>query len=403
MQPPALPSLPPEQQPAKGDWKAFTFNAYLLSFLAEGALTVLAAIPGPVGKFAGGFPLSLAGMASMTFALLVILVIGSFRSLPWRAFAPALAFSIWEGCIYLPLPAFVDWRPLVLSAACLQLLIGGGTLMALHRASSGRSMLLRTGQLVHCPFSLSRTFLAGVLKLFILTPLLLAYIGWSAQVMLKKASSGFLQLDTNGLFTEARTYEKDGHKIYLLPTVHIASPNFYEMLMESLPAERSVILPEGVTDDKKLMRSTLDYSIAADSVGLSAQPDLTKRKQEPNVLHCDADISDFSESTIRLLNAVTFAMHAASDGDALGAIQALTGLENAHSNELIEDILEKRNQRVSAGVEKALPLFEHIAIPWGVAHMPGIERDLFKMRARKTDSRRVQVFNWRELRLFPEK
>ncbi|NBV84865.1 MAG: hypothetical protein EBS01_01055 [Verrucomicrobia bacterium] len=213
-------------------------------------------------------------------------------------------------------------------------------------------------------------------------------------------SNGFLSLNLKGLFVECRTYEKNGNQVVLLPTVHIAAPSFYDEIMQTFPADQAVILPEGVTDNQGLLKVKLDYSGVADAVGLSAQPNLTLRRKEPSVRHYDADIADFSKQTVETLNAIAMVIQSATTSGPLTALEALSGFTEPDTEVLIKDILETRNARVVSGVEKELSNFKYIALPWGAAHMPGIERGLLKLDMHKVNQQRFNVFLWDDLNIF---
>ena len=391
------PPLPPKKaaRPSNGRWITVVFNAYLVCFAADGIFTL-------TRKATGEGLHALTGSLAMLMALLIILIAGSYKKLPWLSLLPALLFSFWEGCFFMPLPAFMELDALASLVAVLKITIGAGTFWAVRKGGGGSSWTYRHSEIEGREFSMQRTVKAGLLKLFVLLPIFMGYIAWSAQVMVKRWSAGFVQISSAGLFTEARIYENEGRKIYLLPSVHIASPEFYESLMSDLPAEQTVIFPEGVTDNNHLMKVRADYSNAADAVGLHAQPDLTKRHKKAAVRHCDADISDFAPSTVTALNGVFGALQAASAGDTLSALQSIQSISDPDTETIIRDILETRNKRVVEGLKEALPHFNHIAIPWGAAHMPGIERELIKMHASFKEGRRIQVLKWNELKLFPQ-
>jgi len=252
-----------------------------------------------------------------------------------------------------------------------------------------------------CPFSLSRTILAAGVKLFVLAPLFLVYLFTSLQLVVSRTSNGFLMFNLTGVFTESRTYEKEGHEVLLLPTVHIGASSFYDELLQTLPADDTAILTEGVTDRKKLMKAKLDYSGVAGAVGLTAQPSLTEKRKQAAVKFYDADISDFSSETISVLNGIGRAIEAASNSDTAGAIEALSDLKEPDTAALVRDILDTRNARLLTGIEAEMPHFKTIAVPWGAAHMPGIEMGLLKMKMHLTNQRRVKVFGWDELSFFP--
>jgi hypothetical protein len=169
--------------------------------------------------------------------------------------------------------------------------------------------------------------------------------------------------------------------------------------LENLPDEKSVILPEGVSDKNGVLRKILDYSGPAHSLGLSVQPDLTQKKKAPDTLRSDMDVSDFSPPTLEFLQGVGRAMGALKSEDTSAIAEALSSFKEPDLEPLLEDIIHKRNLLVLEGIRSALSKYENIAVPWGVAHMPEIERELLKQKAKRTDSKRVQVFAWKDIAL----
>ena len=129
------PALP---RKVEGGWKAFIFNAFLLSFLLSAGLTLLGNVGTGLEKTLLAFPQGLAGFCTGTFALLAILLIGSYKRLPWRFFAPALCLFIWQGCMYLPLPAYIDLKTVETLGALVELAAGVWTLLRLRRMIGNR-------------------------------------------------------------------------------------------------------------------------------------------------------------------------------------------------------------------------------------------------------------------------
>lgn len=399
MQPPALPSSSsapaPKPHLQSAGWKALVLNAYILAFTAEGALGLLS---GTLGRA----PFSIAYSVTLLLSLVIVFMIGSYRNLPWRPVAPALLFSIWEGCLFLPAPAYFDAGKLSVLTSCINLATGFAVLWSIRKFTSDSGFLFKSKQLHACEFSVSRTLRAALLKLFIILPLLLAYLACSVQLLVGKLSAGFLQVDLKGLHTESRVYALEGQKIHLLPTVHIGSADFYERITSNLSVEGTVFLPEGVTDKKGLLKNQMDYTAPADSIGLAAQPALAPKKRAPAQHLCDIDTSEMSSETVAVLNAVARTMQAAAEGDSLAAVSALGAIGEPDMNRLIADVLDLRNARVIKGLHQVLGQYDHIAIPWGAAHMPGIEREVLKLNARLVETHRNTVFLWRELKLRRE-
>ena len=402
--PDLAPTAPADSaQPGKAVWLGRIFNGYLIAFTAEGLLTPLHRLlsTGLAGTVLGTVN-AVAGFCSVLLAVLVTLIACSYRRTSWQILLPALFLTFWKAFYFLPLPAYCSWPTLELWGALAQTLAGSATLLVLRRRSGGASFLFPREATCFAEFSWVRTGLTLATKLFLVVPALFAYLLLSAQILVREYSSGFLEVTPVGIFTEARIYEQNGRKIYLLPTIHIASPAFYETLMDGLPEKSSVILPEGVTDQKGLMKAALDYSGAAESVGLTAQPDLTVQHKNHAVLRCDADVSNFSPATLSVLNALARVLKNIQAGETEGVLAALEALETGDTMALWNDILETRNNKVLAGLNLALPQYEHVAIPWGAAHMPGIERGLLAMKARRIETKCVEVLKWKELKLLPQ-
>jgi hypothetical protein len=395
---------PGEKALISSDWKCGVFNAYLFSI--------------PLGGLFGLFDLLyprnallhfcnvFVGFTQICLAILIVLLISSYRFLRWKWLAPLLLLTFWESFYLLPLPAYYQWQYIAIGGCMAEITLGLRTMAALKRTNPKGLPCFSIESTRLCEFSWKRTFLSLFVKVFILVPLLIVYVVFSGQIYIREHSAGFIEITKEGVFTEARTYEKEGHNIYLLPTVHIATPAFYDSLMESLPEEKTVILPEGVTDLKGLLKAGLDYSARAESVGLSSQPDLTKRSKNFAVMHVDCDVSEFSPATLSVLNDVGRMLKSAQsiqNGSGPFSLEMFTpnGFENLESFDLevlFKDVLDNRNAKLVQGINLAIKTHQHIAVPWGAAHMPGIERALLAQKARKISSKRVAVFRWSEIK-----
>jgi hypothetical protein len=403
-----MPDLAPDTLAApapagQSGWPGRIFNGYLIAFTAEGLLTLLhRALPtGLAGKLLGTATAG-AGFCAVLLAVLVTLIVCSYRRTDWKILLPALFVTFWRAFCFLPLPAYFSWHSLELCGALSQTLAGSAIILGLRKRSGGASFLFPPEATCFAEFSWARTGLTVATKLLVVLPALFVYLLLSAQILVREYSSGFLEVTPAGIFTEARIYEQNGRKVYLLPTIHIASPAFYETLMDGLPEKSSVILPEGVTDQKGLIKAAIDYSVAADSVGLAAQPDLTVQHKNHAVLRCDADMSDFSPGTLSVLNGLGQVLKNMKAGETEGVLAALEAFDAGDPMALWKDILETRNNKVLEGLKLALPQYEHVAVPWGAAHMPGIERGLLAMKARRIETKRVEVFKWSEIKLLPQ-
>jgi hypothetical protein len=62
---------------------------------------------------------------------------------------------------------------------------------------------------------------------------------------------------------------------------------------------------------------------------------------------------------------------------------------------LCEDLLTMRNRRVTDCIAVCAQTFDHIVVPWGAMHMPGIESTLLEQGATVESRKRVLVLGWR--------
>jgi uncharacterized protein YbaP (TraB family) len=64
-------------------------------------------------------------------------------------------------------------------------------------------------------------------------------------------------------------------------------------------------------------------------------------------------------------------------------------------DEVINDLLHKRNQRVLDEIQSELSQTDNIMVPWGVAHMPGIAREIQKSGFRLDETQEYTVIQFR--------
>lgn len=339
-----------------------------------------------------------------TFGVIILLSVSTvlvsiYRGTPWPALFPAFLVYSWASFLFIPLPLVWGLESLPLIGFTLQ---SAALLFCIHRIRSafGSRLFFPDAAFYGCRFSWTYSLKAHAL---IGASVVLLSGGLAAACIfsLEYLSGGFLRIRPSGLYTEARVYTLENTQLHLLPSVHIATPSFYQRLIKRLPEAESVIIPEGVTDRTGILKHGIDHSVTAKAVGLTPQPSLTEIRK--TAIHpCDADVSEFSPQTQGVLRAIGDCVHALSTHDNAEAIRAfsnpnLLNMNGMHET-LIADILEKRNQRVVAAIEATRTRYKYIGVPWGAAHMAGIEKELLAKGATKKSSDLVQVFAWKDLR-----
>jgi hypothetical protein len=319
---------------------------------------------------------------------------------------------MWSGHALLPLPAILSLHTVEYASGILEIAATLLCLTALRLRTplpnTPRSFLLTPADFSHFRFSLPKTLLATLTHLTILPAAYIAALAYGSVWMVNKASAGFIRINRTGVHFQARSYRLHQQTIHLIPTVHLANPAFYKRIsahLQNLNPETTLVLPEGVTDHSNLLKNPLDYSGLAAATGLTAQPHSLPKKLSPRSLHVDADINDFAPEVKDALNRFTRGMARALQQNLAEAIQDLAGMDSNVQELFWKDILENRNQRVLKGIDLTISSpppppespIEHIIIPWGAAHMPGIERGLLQRNATPESHHDIELLQWQKL------
>jgi hypothetical protein len=373
-------------------------NAFLLLFLLDGALTLLLSLSGsssPALRAVQGF----AALLTLLFGLAVYGLLALSPRLPKRAFLPCLLFLGWAllGAMPIPLQTETDQGMLYLSLAQIVL----GVLAATGSWRRGGGFLLPEGSVTGPRFSPKYCVVFLLVHLLLLPPLLFGYGAYSAAVGVEHLSRGFIRLQWRGLEVQERVYVKGEDRIRLLPMVHIGDEAFYNGIVADLRRMEGVVLLEGVTDREKLITQPFSYGKTAGALGVSEQPrslvgageDLTEGEGgEARLIaqRADLDMSDFSPETVALINRI---------GKLLAADDMVKALPEylrtpVQPEPIIYDVLTLRNEALLASMDEALMETKHVIIPWGAAHMPGIEEALLARGFTLSDRRQRAVFRW---------
>jgi hypothetical protein len=217
-------------------------------------------------------------------------------------------------------------------------------------------------------------FLLG--NVFVLIPAVIAYLVLCAALAVDHFSDGFMALRPEGLKVQVRKYVRnDGKTIQLVPMSHVGEPDFYQKLSQSFPTN-SILLMEGVSDDRNLLTNKISYQRMAKSLGVAEQQTEFKPSRT-QMVRADVDVEQFTTNTIDFLNLVTL-IH--SKGLNAGTIQMLMQYSEPSyfHDQLFDDILRKRNRHLLEEIQVWLSQSENIIVPWGAAHMPEIAKGIQK-------------------------
>ena len=382
---------PPPPLPARAAKPASPILAAILSlvlvlFLISGVFSfltdTLVLFFGRADLAVAAAPLSLLMLFAgvLTFALLAL-----FPGISKRLFLPASLYLPVVGVAVLPLFVFFYERAALISwAASLgQIALA---LFLIHRVLGGwkfRWPMVGEQPLSERKFSWSNFVTVVCAGAFLLLPALLLYTIFSVRLAVAHFTDGFVALQAKGITVQVRKYVRDdGKTILLVPMSHVGEPKFYHDLAASFPPN-SVILMEGVSDRSKVVKTRLDYSRAAASVGGVEQVKAFKPQGE--LVPADVDMSSFSPETLELLKTAMLVHAKGVTAETLPLLMKPTppGLEVL----LMEDLLTKRNRHLLDVLEARLPKSDSIIVPWGAAHMPEIAREIQKLGFRAVETR----------------
>jgi hypothetical protein len=334
-----------------------------------------------------------AGLALLV-GLVVYGLMGLAPMIPKRLFLPIALFNPAVVLVIIPIVIYaygwieqVSWF-----ISCCQVALG---LLILRWAQGGFRL---RWPLVEQSALRTRSFgwlnLSGFLlvNLFVILPTAIVYLAVCAALAVQHSTGGFLALRPGGFTVQVRQYVRDdGKSVLLVPMAHIGEADFYRKLSHSFPTN-SVVLMEGVTDNKNLLTNSITYKRMATKLGLAEQQE-EFNPVEVEMVMADVDVAQFTTNTIGLLN-VAMLIH--SRGLTAQTLPVLLGFSAPphFEEQLLDDLLTKRNQRVLQEIHDRLPNSKPIVVPWGVAHMPGIADGITACGFRLGETREYTVIRF---------
>jgi hypothetical protein len=330
-------------------------------------------------------------------AILVYCLMGLTPMIPKRLFLPLTLFGLAAQLALLPwlIYFYARLQQLIWGLSVFQLLFGLSILCWLQGGFKVRWPLVPENRLGTRRFSwvnLSVFLLANVL---VLLPALAAYVVFCSALAVDHFSDGFLALRPRGFTVQVRKYVRsDGKTILLAPMAHVGEADFYRKLSESFPTN-SMILMEGVTDEKNLLTNKISYKRMAASLGLAEQQREFKPPQG-QIVQADLDIEEFTTTTIDFLNLIMLIhTRGVSAGNLLKVAQYSPPPD--FQEHLLDDLVKKRNRHLLEEINARLSQSENIIVPWGAAHIPEIAKEIQKAGFRLDQSRDYMVIRFRLL------
>jgi hypothetical protein len=325
-------------------------------------------------------------LVALLMTIVTYVLIGLTPMVPKRWFLPITLFGPVTALVLLPLSTlYYGWAPrIVWGVSICQVLVG---MIVLHSVRDGWSIrwpLVSADQLGGRCFSWQNLAIFLGVNILVAPPAVIVYLGVCAALAVNHFTDGFMALSPRGLTVQARKYVRnDGRTIELFPMAHVADAGFYQKVSASFPTN-SVVLMEGVTDEKHLLTNKISYKRMAQALGLSEQHEQFAPSRGETV-RADVDVDQFAPSTINLLN-VAMLIH--SKGLNAETILALIQYPQPPNFEvqLFDDLVRKRNEHLLGEINRRFSDTENIVVPWGALHMPTIARDLQLEGFRQTET-----------------
>lgn len=241
--------------------------------------------------------------------------------------------------------------------------------------------LIAANQLESTGFRWKNTVGFVAVNLLVVLPLVAIHVASCSTLAVSHFTDGFVSLRPAGVTMQVRKYIRDdGKTVELVPMSHIAEKEFYQTLAASFPPAAAVLM-EGVSDRENLLTDKAGYGKTAKDLGLAEQQAVFKPNGE--LVPADVDISQFSKMSLDYLKK-TMELHAKGINAATLPILMEPPPPDL-PGKLLHDLLTLRNEHLLRVMEERLRTSDHIIVPWGAAHMPGISAGVLKAGFRLQD------------------
>lgn len=330
---------------------------------------------------------------ALLMAIVIYGLMGLTPMIPKRLFLPLTLFIPAAGLVAVPflIYCYSRMQQVAWGISFCQVILGLNILYWVQGGLKFRWPLVAEHQLGTRRFSWRNLSVFLLANVFVLLPATLVYLVFCAVLAVDHFSDGFVALRPEGLTVQSRKYVRpDGKTIRLFPMTHIGEPDFYRKLAQSFPTN-SIILMEGVTDNRHLLTNKITYQRLATSIGVAEQQQEFKPQGE--LVRADVDVAQFATNTIDFLNLVML-IH--SRGVNVETVLMLMQFSPPQFEEqLFEDLLKKRNRRLLEEIQAQLSQADDLIVPWGAAHMPEIANAIQKSGFRMDETRRYVAIRFR--------
>jgi hypothetical protein len=195
----------------------------------------------------------------MLMAFVVFQCLGIDQRLPKRIFVPLISFLCLVPISTLIVPSLWGSPGFELLTALGQVLL---CLVPVHylKKMNQSGFLLPEAMFQGPFFSLKNSAIFTVLSLVVVPLVSVLLLLSTTNSFLRKNTSGFVRLDPQGVYMADKVYRRDDRTIRLVGMIHIGEKRYYDDLVGQVPRGRTIVLAEGVSDDKGILPNKLDSS-----------------------------------------------------------------------------------------------------------------------------------------------
>ncbi len=366
-------------------------SGFLLAFLADGLISVAAEIFSALHIVIPGLETlrTTVAVSVILWAAIVYTIIFLTPRLKKRLLLPAVLFSLWASFgSFFPLSLLeIPYFGLITSAA--QTVLGVTLVVAWRKYHQPVIDETRPA------FSWGN-FAAGGCVSFAIAVFCVMSVVVTAADAIDTHTGGYATLRPSGFYLEERRFRKENKEVRLIGMVHVAQAGFYNSVAEDLRAtESAVVLLEGVSDEKGILRKRLSYNGVADFIGITSQEKSTftsqaigslraspeKSRSPIEYLHADLDISALQPQTVALVESLSALLASQSIQEALDHLQDKNSPLNDEEGMRLAmvDLIQTRNNHLLNTMRTALATTNLVIVPWGAMHLQDLQKELENM------------------------
>lgn len=211
----------------------------------------------------------------------------------------------------------------------------------------------------------------------------------------EQSTGGYAVVRPTGISLQERRFQRGDKEVRLIGMMHVANGEFYDAVSKALPSNSTaVVIVEGFTDRQHRLSGRFGYSHLAGALGIVSQNDSSFSEKamtgirstlapvedlgNPRVEFCsgDLDTSNFTEGTVRYLNALRVLLDSSSPKEFVEnfAVSKKTFVED--SRDVLPDVLDKRNTHLMEEIDASLNTHSTVVVPWGAYHMVALQKGL---------------------------